>query len=209
MTHAQRLKALTGLYGIADSSACGNEPVTGIRQLLDGGCRIVQLRCKDWSVSDIEAAAVRCVELCRDVDALFILNDYPEIAAAVDADGVHVGQRDGALSTVREIVGPNRLIGLTTNDPAHLNMISPEADYVSYGPIWDSSRAGSHKQTQRLDRFKQAVSMITPRPVVAIGGIRRERIAEVRDAGATAWAVIGAVFNQADPVAATRDLLGQ
>jgi thiamine-phosphate pyrophosphorylase len=203
-----RAQSIRGLYAIADAAACDNDPVRGVAQILAGGCRLVQLRCKHWTMSEIEAAGREAAALCRDVDATFILNDHAVLVAAVGADGVHIGQGDSAPSVVRKIVGPGAIIGWTT-DPNGLSEPAPDVvDYLALGPVWDSKRAGSHKSTQGLEALRSAIQRNqSTRPWVAIGGLNADRIAQVRAAGAHSWAVIGAIFDADDPVEATKRLM--
>jgi len=204
----KRTANIHGLYGIADAAACNGDPVHGASQLLAGGCRIVQLRCKGWSLNDIEQAGRAIRDLCLPHAATFILNDHPHLVESVGAHGVHIGQEDPHPSVVRAQLGPQAIIGWTTNDPQHLHHIPSEIDYLAYGPIWSSKRAGSHKTTQGFEAFLHARKIMPPDlPLVAIGGIRADKIPVVRNAGASAWAVIGAVFDAEDPVEATRTLV--
>ena len=209
MTRAERVSTIHGLYGIADAGACNDDPVQGVAQFLEGGGRLIQLRCKDWSLTQIEAAGREAARLCAKFSATLILNDHAELVRSVGADGVHIGQTDTPPETVRRIIGPEHLIGWTTNDPKHLQRIPGEVDYLAYGPVWDSKRAGSHKTTQGLEQFVAAKKRVGSHiPLVAVGGINASRIPIVRDQGAAAWAVIGAVFDADNPVEATRLLLG-
>ena len=203
-----RKQTIRGLYGIADAGACNGDPVRGAAQLLEGGCRVVQLRCKGWSHDDIVRAGHSIQDLCANYTATFILNDHYQLVPIVGAHGVHIGQRDASPTQVRSHLGSDAIIGWTTNDSKHLAYIPTDIDYLAYGPVWASKRAGAHKSTQGYEAFLHARATVPATlPLVAIGGIRAERIPVVRDAGATAWAVIGAVFDAKDPVAATRALV--
>ena len=208
MSNRDAMKRIQGLYGIADAGACQQDPIRGVAQLLEGGCRLIQLRCKSWSISDLEIAGRKAADLCKERNATFILNDHAALVPIVGAHGVHIGQTDMSPQSVRALIGPDALIGWTTNAPEHLDDIPKDIDYMAYGPIWDSRRAGNHKDTQGLQAFHTARQK-APKgiPLVAIGGIRLPQIATVRAAGADAWAVIGAVFDTADPVATTRALV--
>ncbi len=196
---------IRGLYGIADAEASGGDPVRLGYDLLAGGCRLIQLRCKAWSPDDTLRAARALVETCRQVDATFIVNDHPEIAAAADADGVHLGQDDGATGDARAILGPDRILGRSTNDLDQLRLAAAEVDYVAFGPVFDSPRLADHKSVQGLGQLA-AARAIAVGPLVAIGGIDAERLPLVKACGADAWAVIGAIAGAADRIAATRQL---
>ena len=195
---------IRGLYGIADAEAAGGDPVRLGHDLLAGGCRLIQLRCKGWSPDDTLRAARALVETCRQVDATFIVNDHPEIAAAADADGVHLGQEDGATGDARAILGPDRILGRSTNDLEQLRLAANEVDYVAFGPVFESPRLGQ-KMVQGLGQLG-AARAIAVGPLVAIGGIDAERLPLVKACGADAWAVIGAIAAATDRIAATRQL---
>jgi len=197
---------IRGLYGIADASAGDGDPLRVLAALLAGGCRLVQLRCKDWPVDDITHAAAECVQRCRAAGATFLVNDHPAIAAAVGADGVHVGQHDAPADDVRRIVGEGRIVGRSTHSPQHLAEARLHADYVAFGPVYPTPRLSWSKPLQGIEALRAARRHAGDTPLVAIGGIDATRLAEVRSTGVDAWAVIGAVALAADPVAATRAL---
>jgi thiamine-phosphate pyrophosphorylase len=201
---AETRSRIRGLYGIADAEAAGGDPVRLGHDLLAGGCRLLQLRCKGWSPDDTLRAARALVETCRQVDATLIVNDHPEIAAAADADGVHLGQDDGATGDARAIIGPDRILGRSTNDLEQLRIAAPEVDYVAFGPVFESARMGQ-KSVQGLGQLG-AARTIAVGPLVAIGGIDVERLPLVKACGVDAWAVIGAIAAAQDRIAATRQL---
>lgn len=196
---------IRGLYGIADAAASGGDPVRLGYDLLAGGCRLVQLRCKGWKPDDTLRAARALVETCRQVDATLIVNDHPEIAAAADADGVHLGQDDGATGDARAVIGPDRILGRSTNDLEQLRLAAVEVDYVAFGPVFESPGLTGNKTVQGLGQLG-AARTVAVIPLVAIGGIDAERLPLVKACGADAWAVIGAIAAAADRIAATRQL---
>lgn len=211
MTARDEVRArIRGLYGIADATARGTaeDDLEGlVAAMLEGGCRLVQLRCKDWPADEVLAVARRASARCRAVGATFLVNDHAEIAVAADADGVHVGQLDAAPEAVRRIVGPDRIVGRSTNDLDQLRAALVGADYVAYGPVWPTPNAGRPKTVRGPEALAQArLAVPAGFPLVAIGGITAERVPIVRAAGVDAWAVIGAIANAEDPVAATRAL---
>lgn len=209
MDRATRRARVRGLYAIADADASGGDPIGLLADLLAGGCRLVQLRCKGWPADDVRRAAADAVARCAAAGAMLIVNDHADVAAAVGADGVHLGQLDVASDHARALLGPDRLIGRSTNDPAQIRAALAGADYVAFGPVWETPNAGRPKVV-RGPTWLRAARELVPRavPLVAIGGITPERIAAVRDAGADAWAVIGAIAAADDRVAATRAMRG-
>lgn len=200
-------RRIRGLYGIADAGEA-RDPVRLGALLLEGGCRLVQIRAKGWSPDALLEAARALRARCDAVGATLIVNDDAEVAAAAGADGVHVGPTDADLAMARRIVGPERIVGRSTNDPAQISEALLGADYLAFGPVWDTPHLSRPKTLRGLDGFAAARALV-PRgvPLVAIGGVTAERLPLVRAAGADAWAVIGAVAGATDPVAATRALL--
>lgn len=202
-------KRICGLYGIADAGAAGGDPLPLLDALLAGGCRLVQVRCKGWSEEALEEVAREAVVRAHAVGATLIVNDHPQVAARVGADGVHVGQRDAPAAAVRAALGPDRILGRSTHHPELLAQARTEADYVAFGPVFPTApeRLSWNKPPQSLATLRQARRAAADTPLVAIGGIHAGRVEAVRAAGADAWAVIGAIAAAADPVAATRALL--
>jgi thiamine-phosphate diphosphorylase len=174
------------------------------RAALEGGARVLQLRDKVREKGLQLPLAEWLVSLCRAEDALFIVNDHVDLALAVGADGVHVGQKDLPIATVRGIVSREMIVGASTNNVEEARQAEKDgADYVSVGRLFET---GSKKDTrpattETLRAVKAAVSV----PVCAIGGIDESTIDEVIAAGADMVAVIGAVAGAPDPrEAATR-----
>lgn len=201
-------RRIRGLYGIADGSVSPDPVRLGVA-MLEGGCRLVQLRCKGWSLDDVERAARELGARCRAVGATLLVNDHPEIAAAAEADGVHLGQTDLSSEDARKLLGPHRILGRSTNAPEQVAAALDGADYVAFGPLFPTPHLSRPKDVQGLARFRSVREQVPAGvPLVAIGGITAERLPEILAAGADAWAVIGAIAHAADPVAATRALQG-
>jgi thiamine-phosphate pyrophosphorylase len=197
-----------GLYGLADAAGAGGDPERLATQLISGGCRLIQLRCKGWRADDRLRVAVAIQRRCRDSGVTFIVNDHPDLAAEVDADGVHVGQLDGSAASVRARVGEHRILGRSTHDATQIGLAMEHADYVAFGPVFSTANVSRPKGVRGLDSLAAAAARVDGRmPLVAIGGITRSRLADIVEAGATAWAVIGAISAADDPVSATRALL--
>lgn len=199
---------IRGLYGIACADTPGGDPLETVHALLEGGCRLVQVRCKAYSDDDLLRVARAAVALCRPRGATLIVNDRAEVAAAADADGVHVGQLDASADRVRRAVGPHRIVGRSTHSPALLAEAARHADYVAFGPVFPTPRLSWDKPPQSLETLRAARAAAPHVPLVAIGGITAHRLEEVLACGVDSWAVIGAVSLATDPVSATRSLLG-
>ena len=209
MSRSAVQRRISGLYGIADADASGGDPERIARAMLEGGCRLIQLRCKNWLIQDILRVARTIAPRCRAVDATLILNDHPEIVAESGAHGVHLGQLDPATETARALLPPGALIGRSTNDLNQIAQALLDLDYVAFGPVFSTENAGRPKTVRGVEYLAHARSLVPWHvPLVAIGGIDAALLPAVRQTGVSAWAVIGAITKATDPVAATRALLG-
>ncbi len=192
---------LTGLYVIIDPAVAeGRDEVEIAREALDGGARLLQLRDKTREKGLQLPIAQALRTLCRERGALFIVNDHVELALTVDADGVHVGQRDLPVSVVRRLVPPEMIVGCSTNNVEEARRAEADgADYVSVGRLFPTgSKEDTRPATVETVRVvKAAVSV----PVCAIGGINETNIDEALAAGAEMAAVIAAVIAAPDPSA--------
>jgi thiamine-phosphate pyrophosphorylase len=172
---------------------------------LSGGCDLLQLRDHEADSDVLLAAAGRFRDACDAHEALFIVNDRPEIALQAGADGVHVGQDDLPVDVVRKLVGPRLVIGLSTHSPEQFDAgLASDADYLSAGPIWETpTKAG--RPAAGLGLIRHAAS-VTTKPFFAIGGIDEGNIDEVVAAGASRAVVVRAIRDAQDPAAAASAL---
>ncbi|GAB3600804.1 bifunctional hydroxymethylpyrimidine kinase/phosphomethylpyrimidine kinase [Microbacterium tumbae] len=203
------------LYLVTDPSLCGDRGVVEtVRQAVDGGVGIVQLR--DKSATDAETVR-QLVELSRVIDgrALLVVDDRLDAALAARArgarvDGVHLGQGDASVLRAREVLGPDALIGLTANTPEHLAAIralpSGTVDYLGVGVIRPTSTKPDHPAPLGIDGFR-AFAADSPLPCVAIGGIGIDDVEQLRDAGAAGIAVVSALCAADDPAAQAGEFL--
>jgi thiamine-phosphate pyrophosphorylase len=173
---------------------------------LRGGVDMVQLRDKQADDEQILYAAARFRTLCHRQGALFWLNDRADLALAAGADGVHVGQDDTPVAEVREQVGPDVLIGLSTHSPEQFDAaLRSEADQLSVGPVWETPTKEG-RPAAGLDYVRYAARHGAGRPWFAIGGIEPGNVAEVVAAGARRIVVVRAIRDAADPEAAAATL---
>jgi thiamine-phosphate pyrophosphorylase len=176
-----------------------------LRGALRGGVDIVQLRMKGSPPEAIEPHARRFRHRCQEHGALFIVNDHPELAAEVDADGVHLGQDDASPADARQIVGPERLIGLSTHTPDQIHAAtSLPVDYIGVGPI-NATPTKPGRPAVGLELVAYA-SVHAHLPFFAIGGISTANAGAVRGAGARRIAVVRALTEAGDPEAEARQL---
>ena len=195
-----------GLYVIIDPDACAGRDAAGVARLaLEGGASMLQWRDKRRDKGDQlpDARAVR--ELCREREALFIANDHVDLALALDADGVHLGQRDLPAPAARKLAPPGFIVGVSTNNVDEARQAHRHgASYIAVGSIFPTSTKDLTRSAspERLHEVKAAADL----PVVAIGGINAGNIDEVLAAGADAVAVISAVCAADDVLAAAQEL---
>lgn len=186
-----------------------------VDQALQGGVRLVQYRAKDGSTNADgspltdsqrlqQAEALR--RLCTAHGALFIVNDRIDIALAVEADGVHLGQGDLPVAVARRLIGSDRLLGRSTHRLEHLHQaIAEGCDYVGVGPV-NATPTKPGREPVGLDYVRQAAAQC-PIPFFAIGGIEVANLEAVRRAGASRVAVVRAITAASEPAAASRALL--
>ncbi len=198
---------LPPVYAIVDPLDTGRDPVDLAAALLAGGARLLQLRLKAATSRETHDVAARIATLARAAGALFLVNDRPDIARAVDADGTHLGQEDVSVAAARRVLGPGRTIGVSTHDVDEARAAAAAgADYVGVGPIYATGSKAAALAPRGLELLR-AVRAAVRCPVVAIGGITPETAPAVRAAGADAVAMIGALVRAPDPAAAVRQAL--
>ena len=173
---------------------------------LAGGVDMVQLRDKAASESELLAAAPLFRSACDEHDALFWLNDRPDLALRCGADGVHVGQDDMPVGEARRVAGDDLLVGLSTHSPTQLDAaLELEADQLSVGPVWETPTKEG-RVAAGLDYVRYAANHAGDRPWFAIGGIEPDNVSEVVAAGATRIVVVRAIRDAVDPEAAAAAL---
>ena len=165
-----------GLYGIADSAF--GPPLELAQVLAEAGCRVIQLRAKDWSTSQRADCARTLVEQLGQ-RCCIVVNDDLEAAAWSGAGGLHLGQEDGSLSIARQRLGPSALLGRSTHDLDQVRQVSAAADYIGFGPVFSTSTKAAAGLARGTALLARAVEQ-APVPVVAIGGIGLARLPAVR-----------------------------
>jgi thiamine-phosphate pyrophosphorylase len=202
---AARLYLVCGALD-ADGEAGGLADL--LREAVAGGVEIVQLREKELGDEELSAVANAARALCERIGALLIVNDRPSVAVEAGADGVHVGQDDMDVGAVREIVGEQLLIGLSTHTPEQIDAVDPAVvDYIGVGPVHATpTKPGRPAVGTELVRYAAANS---PVPFFAIGGLDAQNLGEVLAAGAQRVCVVRAIADAGDPQTAARELREQ
>ena len=207
MSHGEDRRARLArarLYLVSDAAMADD----AVEAALAGGVDMLQLRDPALEDDALLEVAARWRAACDRHGALLWVNDRPDLALAAEADGVHVGQDDDAVATVRERVGDDLLIGLSTHSPEQLETgIDAGADQLSVGPVWETPTKPG-RPAAGLEYVRQAAERRPPVPWFAIGGIDLANAAEVAAAGAERIVVVRAVRDAADPGAAAAELRG-
>ena len=189
---------LHGVYTITDPVLCGEHLIDNVVAAIQGGIRILQYRNKLASPATQFKEATKLLSLCRQHDVLFIINDDVDLASEVDADGVHLGQKDRILPEARQQLGNEKIIGISCNNRFDYALTAQRegADYVAFGRFFSSITKPQAPQAEidLLQRAKNELHL----PVVAIGGITPENGRSLIEAGADMLAVIHGIFGQAD-----------
>ena len=202
-----KVKRLPGLYVIIDTPALkGRSHVEVASQAIRGGAKVVQLRDKIQSKKELLPIAEQLKKLCAEHDVLFIMNDHFDLALAVDADGLHLGQDDLPVKAARKLLPIDKILGRSarTVDQA-VAAESEGADYIAVGSMYPTPTKETAQVVgpERLRQIRQTVTL----PLVAIGGINKDNAAEVMAAGADSLAVIRAVVQAEAPEEAARQLV--
>ena len=200
-------KILKGLYAITDPELMGLELIEKTEQAILGGIKILQYRNKTTSLEQQEQEASSLCKLCDEHDVLFIINDNVELAIKVNADGVHLGQKDTQLQQARKLLGKNKIIGVTCNNQIEFAQAAQEqgADYVAFGRFFNSLTKPSapHAELLLLSKARKQITV----PIAAIGGITPESAPLPLNEGVDMLAVIQGIFGQTDILKATRQFV--
>ncbi|MEG9883591.1 MAG: thiamine phosphate synthase [Hyphomicrobiales bacterium] len=195
------------LYLVTDPRLCrAHGVVRTVREGLEGGVTAVQLRDKLSDKRTVYETALALKPILQGSNVPLIINDHVDIAMAAGADGVHVGQTDLPAETVRSLVGPDMILGVSAHHEAELKRIDPAViDYVGLGPLWATATKPDAAAALGVERAR-ALRALTPAPVVAIGGITVEQAHEAMTAHVDGIAVVSAICGQKDPRAAAHGL---
>jgi len=201
-------KTLKGLYLILDTAWSEKRSLVDVVQVTaQHGLRMVQYRNKKGSMREAYREALQLRQVAGDHQVLFLVNDRCDLALAVDADGVHLGQSDLSLNLARRLMGPDRLIGISTHRAEEvIEATAGGADYIGFGPMYPTKTKPDHERVVGIEGLKKARSL-THLPIFAIGGITPDSVKELLMAGASGVAVASAVLDAPDCEASVRTFM--
>ncbi|AYO12629.1 thiamine phosphate synthase [Vibrio harveyi] len=179
-----------------------------VRKAVEGGVTMVQVREKHGDVRAFIERAQAVKDILKDTDVPLIVNDRVDVALAVDADGVHLGQSDMPAIIARELIGPNKILGLSIENEEQLaEADSLPIDYIGLSAIFATPTKTNTKKHWGIDGLKMALET-TSLPIVAIGGINKSNIPQLSATGVHGLALVSAICHAEDPKAASEYLLG-
>lgn len=197
-----RLYAILDLGYVAES-----DRLATTLKLIAGGADVLQLRAKGRDHGEIRDVAKEIFPICRATGVPFIINDYAELAAELDADGVHIGQDDGPLAAAREIIGSGKIIGRSTHSLAQARAALDEGfDYIGFGPLFPTPTKLGRPGIGLADISTMQCDVGGKIPAFCIGGIKRANLPEVIAAGARRVVIVSDLLTAGDVESATREV---
>ena len=183
-----------------------------VRIALEGGCKWIQLRMKEASTDEILPIAEEAMNLCRQNDATFIIDDFVELAKQIGADGVHLGKKDMSIAKARKILGKNFIIGGTANTFEDILMLHKVgADYIGCGPFRFTTTKKNLSPILGLEGYQQIISQLKAHnislPLIAIGGITKEDIPSLMQTGISGIALSGSILRSENPIEEMKEII--
>jgi thiamine-phosphate pyrophosphorylase len=202
--------SLKGLYVILDAQTSGSRSlVDALKDAASAGARLFQYRDKTSPAVEMYHQALQLRRAAADAGALLLVNDRCDLALAVDADGVHLGQGDLPPSLARRVLGGGKIIGVSTHGPAQVREATVSgADYLGFGPIFPTVTKPRHEPVVGIEGLRQARQQ-TRLPIFAIGGVTLDTVEAVIGAGADGVAVGSAVLNSPDIAGTVRAFMAR
>jgi thiamine-phosphate pyrophosphorylase len=196
------------LYLITDRSLTGGRDLLWVvEQALEGGVRAIQLREKDLDGRRLYGLAAKARRLCERYDAMLFINDRVDLALAIDAAGVQLGNMSLPVSAARSLLGPDKLIGASIHSLTEVRTAEREgADFLVFGPVFYTPTKAAYGAPQGITALRELVES-SAIPVYGIGGVSLSNAGQVLSAGAEGIALISAIIGAPDPKSATRELL--
>lgn len=199
------------LYAILDLDYVDvADAVVKTSALLDGGADLLQLRAKGVGRESIRKVALDLMPLCREAGVPFILNDDPDLAADIKADGLHIGQDDGHYAFARSIVGDHMYIGRSTHSLTQARAALEEGfDYIGFGPLFATPTKPGRPAIGMQDIAQMQREVGSRIPAFCIGGIKRDNLEQVMSAGAERVAIVSDLLTAIDTTAATAEVVAK
>jgi len=192
---------LPKIYPVTDVQLSGLSHSEQVERLLAGGASLVQLREKNLPAQAFYAAAAAAVRLARSAGAKIIINDRVDVALALQADGVHLGQSDLPVAAARRLLGDGAVIGYSTHNLEQVRAaLRLSIDYLAFGPIFPTNSKQNPDPVAGLNALARVQSLAAPLPVVAIGGINQTNLRAVLDGGANSAAIISAIVGPPEAI---------
>lgn len=193
---------LPKVYPLTDVQLSGLSHADQVRRLAAGGATLVQLREKQMPGRDFYLAAKAAIEVARELRILLIINDRIDIAVALRADGVHLGQDDLPVEAARLLMGPQAIIGISTHNISQAKSAHKlPIDYLAIGPVFATQSKKNSAPVVDIEGLKEVRRLTAGRPLVAIGGINEDNAVEVIKAGADSVAVISCLLASPEGIA--------
>lgn len=188
--------------------------VEEVKMALEGGCRWIQLRMKEASDDEVKAVALEIIPLCKEVDAILVIDDRVELVKELEVTGVHLGKNDMPLAEARSVLEGGPIIGATANTAGDIFALKGiDVDYVGLGPFRHTTTKEKLSPILGLDGYRKIIKEVREAgvnlPIVAIGGITLEDIDDVMATGVNGVAVSGAIINSENPVEYTKAILNK
>jgi thiamine-phosphate pyrophosphorylase len=200
---------LPRIYPITDTRISSLTHTQQVKRLIDGGATFIQLRDKTSSARAFYEDALHAFRIARSAGATMIINDRVDVAAALGADGVHLGQTDMPVPLAREILGADTIIGYSTHNLEQVKVaLDLPTDYLAFGPVFQTRSKQNPDPAVGLENLAKVKSLAGSMPIVAIGGIGRSTVAAVVQAGADSAAIISDILSTPEKIAENiRELL--
>ena len=179
---------------------------------IEGGCRWIQLRMKECPMDEVETVAHQVQNLCKEHDAIFIIDDYVDLAKKLEADGVHLGKNDMPVAQARQQLGEGFLIGGTANTYEDVvSLWQNGVDYIGCGPFRYTTTKKNLSPILGLEGYREIIRRMNEAnislPVVAIGGITREDIPDIMSTGVSGIALSGAILHAENPIREMKEII--
>jgi thiamine-phosphate pyrophosphorylase len=189
------------IYPITDTRLSGISHAEQVKRLIKGGAEFIQLRDKYSTPKDFYESASEALKIARKANVKLIINDRVDIALALKADGVHLGQDDLPPASARKILGEQAIIGFSTHNIEQANTASKfPIDYIAFGPVFGTTTKETPDKTTGIEMIKNVREIVGEIPLVAIGGITLKNYQEVLDAGADSVAIISNLISDAENI---------